>query len=79
MDKSGQRDGRRCDVRRTDEVPGGWGGGRASSVGEGMLFFVLVTRNKQKILNTVDFFFSTVLSFAMGKEGKRRNGKRERK
>lgn len=53
-------------------MQGGRGGGRAGSFGEGMLFFVLVTRNKQKILNTVDFFFSTVFSFAMGKEEGRR-------
>lgn len=40
---------------------------------EGLLFFVLMTRNRQKILTCSGFFCSSDLSFPMGKkEGKRR-------
>lgn len=58
----------------------GWGGGRAGSFGEALLFFVLMTANKQKILIAVDFSLLVISLFLWEKgKGKRRNGRRERK
>lgn len=74
------RDGREHGIRRTDGVGGvqeGWGGGRAGLFEEDMLFFVLVTKNKQKILNTVHYFFLVLSSLLLWEKRKERGGKEQ--
>jgi len=76
VDKSRQRDGRRCDVRRTDGAGcrGAADEARVAPVGKARYFFVLLTRNKQKILNTVEFYFFLLSSLLLWEKRKERGG-----
>lgn len=56
----------------------GWGGGRAGLFEEDMLFFVLVTKNKQKTLNTVHYWgFLVLSSLLLWEKRKERGGKEQ--